>query len=61
MCLFAFNVKGLDVYTLATVLKKERGWDISPVHLPKGVHVCVTPANYENVSKNFAKDVSECM
>lgn len=61
LCLFAFNIKDVTVYEVCHIMSKNNGWNISPLHLPKAGHICITPANVENVRKNFVNDFKEAL
>lgn len=61
LCVFAFDTSVVDVYSLASHLQKTKGWHFSSIHLPKGVHFCVTPANYENARDRLSRDVKEAI
>ena len=58
LCVIAFNTKKVDVYSVASYLNTKKGWALSTLHRPKGIHVSITPANCENVRFNLAKDVA---
>ena len=34
---------------------------MSALHLPKSVHICITPANAQNIKKYFVKNVKEAI
>lgn len=53
----AFDISVVNVFAVCSYLEKNKGWHLSAIHKPKGMHVSVTPANAENVRDNLAKDV----
>jgi len=38
-------------------LNKEKGYDISPIHLPNGIHISMTLANCEKMQNDLANDI----
>jgi hypothetical protein len=54
---FAFNPTIVTCFDLSLKLDKSKGWNIAPIHMPNGIHLSVTLANYENVANKLAKDV----
>lgn len=61
LCVVAFVIDVADCYSVASLLGKERGWKISSIHLPKGLHVSVTLANCDNVKNKLAADVRDAV
>ena len=57
--MLGFTTTEVDAYKMNEYLKKRKNWQISSIHLPKGLHVSVTLANCENVRKHLANDVRE--
>ena len=57
----AFEIDVVDCYSVSAFLMKERGWKISSLHIPKGLHVSVTPSNCNNVKNKLAVDVKEAI
>lgn len=61
LCVLAFQTDIVDCFSVSSFLTKEKGWKISAIHLPKGLHISVTLANCNNVGQNLAKDVKEAI
>ena len=59
--MIAFVTTEVDSYKVNDYLSKQKGWKISAIHLPKGLHVSVTLSNCENVKTKLAKDVREAI
>jgi glutamate/tyrosine decarboxylase-like PLP-dependent enzyme len=57
LCVLAFLIDLVDCYSVSSYLMKEKGWKISALHIPKGLHVSVTLANCGNVKNKLASDV----
>ncbi len=49
----------MSCFDLCGYLKKEKHYDISPIHLPNGIHISITLANCDNMMRNLANDVIE--
>jgi sphinganine-1-phosphate aldolase len=56
VCVVAFNTTEVSIYDVCAYLKERSGWHMSSLHLPQAAHICVTPANAENVLNNLVKD-----
>ena len=61
ICVIAFNTTEVDIYEVCNHLKKNHGWHMSALHLPKSVHICITPANASNIKKHFVNNVKEAI
>lgn len=61
LCVVAFQIDVVDCFSVSSLLAKEKGWKISALHIPKGLHVSVTLANCDNVKNKLASDVREAI
>jgi hypothetical protein len=46
---------------LASILNREKKWNISPIHIPNGIHLSLTLANCNNAANQLAIDVKEAI
>ena len=61
LCVIAFDTTEVNVYDVNDYLGKEKGWHLSPLHLPRGCHIGLTPANCENVRDNLVGEIREAI
>jgi sphinganine-1-phosphate aldolase len=59
ICVVSFRPKDIGSYKLSSFLGRERGWELSSLHRPEGIHISVTPSNQEKVRTNLVKDVKD--
>ena len=59
MCALAFVSETINCFALSSYLNKEKGYDISPIHLPNGIHISVTLANCKKMLEDLTNDVVE--
>lgn len=45
LCALAFNTETISCFDLCSYLKNQKDYDISPIHLPNGIHISMTLAN----------------
>ncbi len=57
VCALAFTSENVSCLDLSSYLNKEKGYDISPIHLPTGIHISMTLANCEKMQAELAKDI----
>lgn len=57
VCALAFTSENVSCLDLSSYLNKEKGYDISPIHLPNGIHLSMTLANCEKMQTELGKDV----
>ncbi len=57
VCALAFSTDNVSCLDLSSYLNKEKGYDISPIHLPDGIHISVTLANCEKMQSDLDKDI----
>lgn len=61
LCALAFQTLEVDCFTVSSYLSFQKKWKISSLHLPKALHVSVTPSNCESVRNKLAADVKEAI
>lgn len=59
ICVISFRPNDISSYKLSSFLGREKGWDLSSLHRPEGIHISVTPANQAKVRSDLARDVKE--
>ena len=57
VCALAFTSESVSCLDLSSYLNKEKGYDISPIHLPTGIHISITLANCEKMQRELGKDI----
>ncbi len=51
--------RNLNIYSLHYALSK-KGWHLSALHLPPGIHISVTLANAKKADE-LIRDIKECL
>lgn len=58
---FSYSTPYISCFDIVSYLVKVKGWELSPIHLPNGIHVSMTLANYEAISKQLPIDVKSAI
>nr|CAG4640818.1 EOG090X051L [Eulimnadia texana] len=58
-CVVAFSSENFNIYRLSDAMAK-KGWSLSPLQFPAGVHLCVTYLHtLDGVKEKFVQDIKE--
>jgi len=62
MCVVAFKsvTKDLNIY-IVNDLMSDKGWHLNALQDPQAVHMCFTPAHSENIARELARDLKDCV